>query len=541
VIEIGPGFRTLSVMLNTTKKTHISLELLTALAASTALACGGGSLETQDDDGAADAGQDAAADAGGGGGGGPGPARDTGGGGGEDAGAGEDGGGVEEDGGGGVEDAGGPIDPVETASCAARSAEIAAAGTVKFTVSPLPNGQVQIAGGGTRTLRQVVQAAEPGDVIELEDGTYTFPEGGDGAFTGLYFTKPDVTLRSKSGDASEVILDSAYVDHGNGSAPITVAAPGVVLSGFTVKRSIYHLVHLWADGDDALVHDVTMVDGGQQFLKASPGGEARVDDVEVSCSRFVMTDEGRDNVWGYGAQDGNTTCYTGGIDAHDSRDWHIHDNVFEGIYCDATGPQRPVHGKNAGSRGGMTYNGGLAEHAIHMWDSEQGSGHLIERNRIVDCARGIGIGLRDEVYGTMIRNNTIASRFPGSREHDVGIILERAHDTKVLHNTVFYSDPGGYSSAIEYRWGSTSGVEIAHNLTNRRVRSRDGADATLTGNVTDAEAGWFVDAVNGRLGLASCGIAAVDGQAAAHADVTDDVDGQPRDGARDVGADQCVE
>ena len=32
-----------------------------------------------------------------------------------------------------------------------------------------------------------------------------------------------------------------------------------------------------------------------------------------------------------------------------------------------------------------------------------------------------------------------------------------------------------------------------------------------------------------------------DGQAPAHADVTDDVDGQPRDGARDVGADQCVE
>lgn len=426
-----------------------------------------------------------------------------------------------------------------SSSCADRSEEIAAATGNTIEVAPAGAGMVSV-GDATRTLRSVVQGASTGDTILLADGTYTFPAGGDGAFTGLYFTTPGITMRSASGDAASVIIDSAYSDHGNSSAAITVAAADTVLADFTVQRSVYHLIHFWADGDSATVHNVTLIDGGQQFVKASPGDSARVDEVEIGCSRFLMTDAGRDNVWGYGSSDGNTTCYTGGIDSHDSRDWYIHDNYFEGIYCTADGVARPAHGVNPGNRGGQTYRGGLSEHAIHMWDSESGSGHLIERNHIVNCARGIGLGFRVDTYGTTIRNNMIFSEFPGSREHDVGISVERAHDTSVVHNTVFYSSDSAYSSTIEYRYASTTDVQIRNNLTNQRIRARNDAVAETSANITDAQAEWFADLASGDLHLASCGIGEV--VDAGDADVApDDFDGAARAGAPDIGADECAE
>ncbi len=250
----------------------------------------------------------------------------------------------------------------------------------------------------------------------------------------------------------------------------------MVLADFTVKRSIFHLIHLWAGADGTLIHDVHLIDGGEQFVKASPGSGQHVDNVVVSCSRFQMTSAGRDNVWGYGPLDGGTRCYTGGIDTHDARNWTVSDNEFEGIYCTPDTPH-PAHGKKADMRDFPTYTGGLAEHAIHMWQSESGTAHTIERNRIVDCARGIGIGLQDEVYGTIVRNNMVFSHFAGDAEHDVGITVEHGHDVLLLNNTVFFSSPDAYPNSIEYRWSSSSGLVIRNNLTSHRIRARDSATA----------------------------------------------------------------
>ncbi|MAQ17262.1 MAG: hypothetical protein CMN30_21010 [Sandaracinus sp.] len=440
----------------------------------------------------------------------------------------------DEDGGSGGTDGG--TSPGSDA-CAERTAAIVAATGATIEVSPAGDGQVMV-DGSTMSLRSVIQSAPEGSTILLADGTYTLPAAG-GGYTGLYFTKPDVTLRGASGDASAVVIDSAYRLHGGGSASITIAAPRVTIANLTVQRSVFHLIHFWADGDAAVIHDVRLVDGGQQFMKASPGDSAHVDDVEVGCSSFEMTADGRDNVWGYGSQTGNTTCYTGGIDTHGSRDWHVHDSHFEGIYCAQGGTPRPAHGQAADQRGGMTYTGGLSEHAIHMWDSEEGSGgHLIERNTIVDCARGIGLGFRTEVYDVTIRNNTVSSRFPGGGGHDIAISVERGHDCDIDNNTVFMSDPDHYTNAIEYRWASTSGLRIRNNLVNGLIRARNEATANLAGNMTDATAGLFVDAAAGDLHLADCGSAPV-GAGEMIGAVEDDLDGTARGASNDVGADQC--
>ncbi len=301
-----------------------------------------------------------------------------------------------------------------------------------------------------------------------------------------------------------------------------------------MQRSIFHLVHLWADGDDASLFNVTLQDGGQQFLKASPGS-GTVDGVEVACSRFLMSNEGRANVWGYGNADGNTTCYTGGIDTHDATNWRVHDNHFEGIYCD-TEAGRPGHGKKAGDRDEQTYAGGLAEHAIHMWNSTSGTGHVIERNRIIDCARGIGLGLSETVYGTSIKNNVVSSSFPASREHDVAIIVERGVDTSVLFNTVYYAHEDAYANSIEIRWGETSNVEVWGNFTTGAIRMRDGAEATLQGNVSDAESTEFRDAGSDDFRWADCAGAE---SASPHPDVLVDFEGDARGDPSTVGAYDC--
>lgn len=430
---------------------------------------------------------------------------------------------------------------VPSAPCAAITDAIVAATGPTITVAPAADGQVTV-DGHTTTLRDVVMGAAAGTTILLEDGTYGFRESsGSNDYTGLYFTKPDVTLRSASGDPAGVILDSSYADHGGETAPITVAAPRITISGLTVKRSIFHLIHIWNGGDDVRIHDVRLIDGGEQFVKTSPGTGNRIHGGAVTCSTFLMTDTGRNNAWGYGPADGAARCYTGGIDTHDTDGWTVADNTFEGIYCDSTIPH-PQHGKKRDGIEFPTYVGGLAEHAVHMWDGAAGTRHVIERNRIVNCARGIGLGLGStlRVDGALVRNNMIFSEHAASAEHDVGIMLEGARNVRVLNNTVFFSSPQAYPNAVEYRFDTTTGGEIANTLTNRAVRQRNAGQADLATNVTTAEASWFVDAAQGDLHLAACDLPAVAGAGTPLADVVVDFDSEPRgSGAPDVGADQC--
>jgi hypothetical protein len=90
---------------------------------------------------------------------------------------------------------------------------------------------------------------------------------------------------------------------------------------------------------------------------------------------------------------------------------------------------------------------------------------------------------------------------------------------------------------MEYRFGSTD-VVIANNLTSHRILERDGAQAELLGNITDAPASLFVDAPSGDLHLSE-GSAAIDSALdVASGGVDVDFEGEPRTGSADVGADE---
>jgi hypothetical protein len=156
-------------------------------------------------------------------------------------------------------------------------------------------------------------------------------------------------------------------------------------------------------------------------------------------------------------------CYTGEIDAHEARGWTMRDNRIEGFWC----------------------HSGLSEHAIHTWTGSRDT--LVERNQLINDARGVGFSLNEngsgrtytdnpcpnangyvDHYGGIMRNNFISAYDPAlfnsESGFDPGIALWQACDTQVLLNTVVSTQAPGASS-IEWRFANTS-TQISNNLTS---------------------------------------------------------------------------
>jgi len=264
------------------------------------------------------------------------------------------------------------------------------------------------------------------------------------------------------------------------------------------------------------------VDGGEQQVKVNGNGTTPrrfADDGRLECSLVELTAAGRGHVESLGG----TSCYTGGIDAHQARGWIVRDNTFRGIYCPG---------------------GPLAEHAVHFWSGSRDT--LVERNVIVDCARGIGFGLTETGtsreypdnpapglyvghFGGLIRNNFVAASIA---EFDTGIELDQARGTKVFHNTVFH--PTAAFSSLDYRFANTQ-VEVRNNVLVRVTRRND-AQGTVADNLLDAKAALFRAPATGDLRLVAGAAAAID-RAAALADHGLDIDGKAHSvGPPDLGA-----
>jgi hypothetical protein len=277
------------------------------------------------------------------------------------------------------------------------------------------------------------------------------------------------------------------------------------------------------------LYGLRLIDGGEQFVKVNPNGERTlfVDDGRVECSYFKLTEAGRPHIESLGG----TSCYTGGIDVHGARGWVIRQNRFEDIYC----PGGPV-----------------AEHAIHVWTGSRDT--LIEDNTVINCARGIGLGLVESgasrVYpdnpypgagyighfGGLVRNNVVFGDVPA---FDTGIELDQARGAKVLHNTVFAGPHAtAHFSSIDYRFANTM-VELRNNLVQYRITGRDGGQATLANNKEGAPAAYFKDPASGDLHLTTAATDAIDkGVALPEAGL--DIDGDPHTAgpAPDLGADE---
>jgi hypothetical protein len=370
-----------------------------------------------------------------------------------------------------------------------------------------------------------VNGASAGTTISIASGAYAL----SGAY--LRIDTPGVTLRSESGDRDSVVLDGDYVT----TEIIQITASNVTVADLTLREAYDHPIHVsstdTADTNNTLIHNVRIIDPGQQAIKVNPEDDAHFPDGGIiECSRIELTDEGRASV--------RDNCYTGGIDVHRARDWIVRDNVIEGFWCAS----------------------GLSEHAIHFWRGCRDT--LVERNDLRDNARGVGFGLAPEgpgrTYpddpcpsagggyvdhvGGVVRNNFVSADrgalFSSEYGFDCGICLWQACGAVVLHNTVFSTDAP--FSSIEWRFARTS-VEIGNNLVSHNLLARDGAAAVQSGNITGAPSEWFGGPTSGDLHLTASATAAVD-QVPVDARAAEDIDGDPRPVgmAADVGADELL-
>ncbi len=364
----------------------------------------------------------------------------------------------------------------------------------------------------------IVAGAASGATVLLGDGTYLM-QGGEST-RRIQITKP-LTLRSASGQRDKVILDGEYVTQ----EIITSTASDVTIADLTIKRAVYHLVHVMgAPGNtrNTRLYNLALVDSGEQFVKVNSDGQGHyADEGRLECSSLELTAAGRPHI-----QTNPGGCYTGGIDGHGAWNWVVRDNHFKGIHCE---------------------NGSLAEHAVHFWTGSRDT--LVERNLILDCARGVGFGLGDSGTGRdypdkpypgvgylghvdgIIRNNLIHASGAAAQWFDTGIELAQARGVKVLHNTVA-SKPT--FSSIDYRWANTVAT-IRNNLTSK-ITQRDGAAGTVDHNLESAATTLFVNAANADYHLAAGAAAAIDkGVAVPEAGL--DLDGKAHDvGLPDLGA-----
>lgn len=378
-------------------------------------------------------------------------------------------------------------------------------------------------------LQSAVNSATSGDTILIQDGTYAL----DGVY--LRFDVPNVTLRSASGNRESVVLDGNYIT----TEIIQIVVSDITIADLTLREAYNHPIHVMssssADTTGTLIYNVHIVDPRQQAIKINPYTGANAlyfpDDGVIACSHIELTDAGRPNV-----DQSSTPCYTGGVDAHQARDWVIRDNLIEGFWCES----------------------GLSEHGIHLWRSCRDT--LVERNELRNNARGIGFGLVTggsgvrtysddpcpgadggyvDHYGGSIRNNFVFANdgglFASEYGFDCGICLWNACGARALHNTVV-STQAPFSS-IEWFLGYTD-VDIINNLVSHNLRDRGGT-SDLSGNLTYQPLSLFVDGANGDLHLTASASAAID-QVTKPSDVSDDFDGgaRPAGAASDVGADE---
>ena len=379
-------------------------------------------------------------------------------------------------------------------------------------------------------LNGILRSLEKNTVMYLTTGTYAVS-------SNLQITADSITLRSKSGNRDDVVLDG---NSGGGNLERTSFVPEVLaISGsdvhivdISIRHARDHGIHLYPPSGKPVVgcilHNLHVYDCGEQLIKVNSNGNQDnpfwVDSgiVEGSLIEFV------DNSV---MEDRGNYFYTGGLDVHGGQGWIVRWNHFRGIERD----------------------GKLMEHAVHFWSRSRGT--VVENNRFENCYRAVGFGMKQSADGLVrtyadgagatpysdhvdgvIRNNMI---YNGAGVHlETGIELMNVTGTAVYYNTVYSTDEP--FNSIEYRWPDTR-VTIVNNLTSHRIMQRDGAQASTDGNVTGATASLFVDAAAGDLHLAAGADAVIDKGAVLQPEAGGvDIDGTPHGSIPDIGADEYL-
>ena len=353
-------------------------------------------------------------------------------------------------------------------------------------------------------LQDAVEAIASNTTIVIAPGTY--------ALTSTLFihgTFTNVGVRGATANRDDVVIVGRGMH-----APTDEGVPfgiwvggnvaGVTIANLTIRDVFYHPIMLNAGTQAPLIHNVRLVNAGEQFLKANPDGVGGgIDNGIVEYSVFEYETVSRDD-------------YTNGVDVHTGDNWIIRHNLFRNMRAPA---------------------GQLAGPAILMWNGSTNT--IVDGNTFIECQREIALGLIERTpndhAGGVVRNNFIYRSLPG----DAAIYVGDSPGTRVLHNSILIS--GTYPNPIEFRFPHTIGVVVANNVLDGNIAARNGAVGVVAGNYTNAIAGFFANPAPGDLHLAPVATALVNQVIAVPAEAPLDWDGQPRPaGAADIGADETL-
>jgi hypothetical protein len=368
------------------------------------------------------------------------------------------------------------------------------------TPLPAPTGAV-IAVSTVSQLQAAVAAIASNTTIVIAPGTYQLTSTLyiNGSFT-------NVGIRGATDDRDDVVIVGRGMNasaHGGVPHGIWVGGNvrGVTIANLTIRDVFYHPINLNAGTQSPLIHNVRLVNAGQQFLKANPDGAGGgVDNGIVEYSVFEYETFSRD-------------YYTNGVDVHTGDNWIIRHNLFRRM-------RAPT---------------GLAGPAILMWNGSTNT--VVDGNTFIECQREIALGLIERTpndhAGGVVRNNFIYRSLPG----DSAIYVGDSPGTQVLHNSILVSRT--YANPIELRFPHTTGVVVANNVLDGNIAARDGATGSVGGNYTNAMAGFFANPPLGDLHLTPLATVLLNQVIAVPVGAPVDWDGQPRPaGAADIGADE---
>jgi hypothetical protein len=365
---------------------------------------------------------------------------------------------------------------------------------------PITGGLVQV--NTVQQLQSAVAAIASNTTILIAPGTYQLssPLFVNGSFT-------NVAIRGASGNRNDVVLVGRGMTV-DGGVPFGIwtggNVRGVTIADLTIRDVYSHPIILNAGTQSPLIHNVRLVNAGQQFIKANPDGAGGgVDNGIVEYSVMEYASTSRD-------------YYTNGVDVHTGDNWIIRHNLFRNIRA----PQ-----------------GQLAGPAILMWNASTGT--IVDGNTFIDCQREIALGLIERTpndhSGGIVRNNFIyrTSTIAG----DAAIYVADSPGTQVLHNSILVS--GTYANPIEYRFAHTTDVLIANNVLDGRIATRDGATGSVSGNYTSGSSALFLNAAIGDFHLKASAQVLLDRIATPMPNASRDWDGHVRPaGSTDIGADE---
>ena len=245
---------------------------------------------------------------------------------------------------------------------------------------PAPSGNVVNVSTAAQ-LRSAVASIASDTTIVIAPGTYALssPLSINGAFT-------NVGIRGASGNRDDVVLvGKGMSGPTDGGTPFGIwvggDVRGVVIANLTIRDIYNHPIMLNSGTQSPLIHNVRLVNAGQQFIKANPDGAGGgVDNGIVQYSVIEYETTSRD-------------AYTNGVDVHTGDNWIIRHNLFRNVRA----PQ------------------GLAGPAILIWNGSTNT--LVDGNTFLNCQREIALGLVERTpndhAGGIVRNNFIYREVPG--------------------------------------------------------------------------------------------------------------------------------